>query len=57
MRTQAESTNVFGRDSVADNQTKALNSLGRIALAEDEFWMNFSYLRDIHQQRVADLDV
>ena len=57
MRTQAESTNVFGRNNIADNQTKALDSLGRIALTKNEFWMDVSYLRDIHQQRVTDLDV
>ena len=57
MCTQAESTYILGRNNVADNQTKALDSLRHIALTKDEFWMDVSYLRDIHQKCVAYLDV
>ena len=57
MRPKAESACILRWDNLTDGETETLDSLGGIALAEEEFRMDIPHLRKIDEERVADLHV
>ena len=57
MRPKAESACILRWDNLTDGEPEALDSLGGIALAEEEFRMDVHRLWEIDEERVADLHV